>query len=70
MTLFFQDFLVRVSCSLHDTLSREKKSGQDTCGGLNENGPCRFIYLNAWFPVDGTVWEGLGGVALLEEVCH
>jgi hypothetical protein len=21
-------------------------------------------------PVNGTVWEGLGGVALLEEVCH
>ena len=28
------------------------------------------MYLNAWFPADGTVWEGLGGMALLEEVCH
>jgi hypothetical protein len=28
------------------------------------------IYLNTCSPVAGTVWEGLGGVALLEEVCH
>ena len=25
------------------------------------------IYLNTCSPVAGTVWEGLGGVALLEE---
>lgn len=24
------------------------------CGGLNENGSHRFIYLNTWFPVGGT----------------
>lgn len=30
----------------------------------------RLIYLNAWFLVGGTVWEVLGGVALLKEVCH
>jgi hypothetical protein len=29
----------------------------------------RLIYLNVCSTVDGTVWEGLGGVALLEEVC-
>lgn len=28
------------------------------------------MYLNAWFPADGTVWEGLRGIALLEEVCY
>lgn len=39
-------------------------------GGLNENGPYRLIYLNVWFLVSGTVWEGLGGVTLLEVVCH
>jgi hypothetical protein len=22
-----------------------------SCGGLNENGPCRLIDLNIWFPV-------------------
>jgi hypothetical protein len=33
---------------------------------LNENGLHRVICLNAWFPVVGTVWEGLGSVALLE----
>jgi hypothetical protein len=34
------------------------------------NGSHRLIYLNTCPPVGGTVWEGLGGVALLEEVCH
>jgi len=32
-------------------------------GGLNENDPHKLIYLNAWSSVDGTVREGLGGVA-------
>lgn len=31
--------------------------------------PTRLIRLNIWSPVNGTIWEGLGGVALLEEVC-
>ena len=35
------------------------------CGGLTENGPVACLVS-----VGGTVWEGLGGVALLEEVCH
>ena len=26
--------------------------------------------LNTWSPVGGTVWERLGGVTLLKEVCH
>ncbi|CAO2614044.1 hypothetical protein LEMLEM_LOCUS16377 [Lemmus lemmus] len=25
--------------------------------------------FECWAPVSGMVWEGLGGVALLEEVC-
>ena len=35
-------------------------------GGLTENGLCRLIYLNVWSPMVGTVWKGLGGVALLD----
>lgn len=38
------------------------------CGGLDENGSHRLVCLNALFPVGGTVWEGLGGAALSEEV--
>lgn len=41
----------------------------DTCGGFSKNDPHRPICLNAWAIVSGTVWEGLGGVAL-EEVRH
>lgn len=39
-------------------------------GGLTENDPNKLIYLNPWYPVDGTVWEGLEGVFLLEEMHH
>jgi hypothetical protein len=28
------------------------------------------LYVVAWSPVGGTVWEGLECVTLLEEVCH
>jgi len=40
------------------------------CRGLDGNGPQRLMCVNTWSPVGKTVWEGLGGVALLEEVCH
>lgn len=33
---------------------------------LSENGPGRLIYT--WSPVGGTAWEGLGGMALEEEM--
>jgi hypothetical protein len=35
---------------------------------LNENGPCRLIYLNVWSLVSGTLWEGLEGLASLKYV--
>lgn len=42
----------------------------DSClGSLNKNGPRRLIYLNTWSSVGETVWEGLGGMVLLEGVC-
>jgi hypothetical protein len=42
----------------------------DGCGGLNENGPQRFIHLNTWSLVGGSIWEVLEDIALLEEVCN
>jgi hypothetical protein len=38
------------------------------CGALNETVLQILGDLNIWSPVGGTVGEGLGGVALLEEV--
>lgn len=35
-----------------------------------KNGPCRYKYLNGWSSVSETLWEGLGGVALWEDVYH
>jgi hypothetical protein len=35
------------------------------CDGLNEDGPHRLMYLHTQSPNGGTLWEGLGGVALL-----
>lgn len=37
--------------------------------GLNENSFHKVIYLNTWSTVGGSVWEGLGGVTMLEKVC-
>lgn len=37
-----------------------------SCGGLNENGLYRLMYLNALSPVGELIWEGLGGVTLLK----
>lgn len=28
------------------------------------------VGLKTWFPFGGNIWEGLGSVASLEEVCH
>lgn len=33
---------------------------------VNTNGSHELIYLNVWIPVNGTVWEPLGGVASLK----
>ena len=37
---------------------------------LNENSHHRLIYLDTCSVIGGTVWEGLGGLAVLGEVCH
>lgn len=43
--------------------------GIGLCDGL-KNDPYRLLCLNVWSLVGGTVWEGIGDVVLLEEICH
>lgn len=50
-----------------DTEVGEAELGHVLCGGLNKNVP---TWLNAWSPVSGTVWDRLGDMALVAEVCH
>jgi hypothetical protein len=40
------------------------------CGALKENASHRLIHLSTWLADGGAVWEGLKGVALLEEICY
>ena len=42
----------------------------DKYGVLNENGHNGLVYLKTWDLFGGTVWQGLRGLPLLEEVCH
>lgn len=37
---------------------------------LNKNTLHMIIYLSTWYPIGGAVWQGLGHVALMEEMCH
>lgn len=60
ISLVLQLLLCR-KASLFDT-------GQGSCGSLDEKGPIGLF--ECLIPDDETVWEGLGGVALLEEMYH
>lgn len=55
--------LDEVNCLLFNNL-------EQNCGSLGENGPHRIIYLNICSQICPTIWEGLGGMALLEVACH
>jgi hypothetical protein len=39
------------------------------CGDLSDCSPHRLTRLTIWSSVSGTVWEGLGGVALFKDMC-
>lgn len=40
------------------------------CDTLSENGAHGHICLSVWLLANGTLWEGLKGMALLKELCH
>lgn len=60
----------KISCAICFFSQPTKISLLQHCGSLNRNGPYRFICLNVWPSGCGITAQGLGGVALQEEVCH
>lgn len=38
---------------------------KNTCCIVNENGPIRFIHLNAWSPVGATIWGRFNQIGLV-----
>ena len=51
--------------SVRDSYQKER-----SWGALNKNELLRLMYLNACLSGSGTIWEELGGMVLLEELCH
>lgn len=45
--------------SVEVTVGTHCWSGHRGCGGMNENGSHRLLYLNTWSLIGRTVWEGL-----------
>lgn len=52
--------------SFLETVSHRASTQLCSYGGLDENGPYRLIYFNAWFSVGRTVLGRTGRYALLE----
>lgn len=61
---------VEIGLNIFCVMIRPRACGaeQGKRGGLN--GPRGLLCLNIWSPLNKIVWEELGGLALLEEVCH
>ena len=51
--------------SLYDVQLRKPPKIRQMCGGFKQNSTYKFEYTKEW-----QYWEGLGTVALVEEVCH
>lgn len=62
--LAFSAFIEARTCCLRNGVTQ---SGLG-CGGLTGISPHSMKCWNTWSPVSGTIWLGLGGVPLLEEV--
>lgn len=65
------DWSQSYGCHMHTCAHATPHICVHICSGcLNKNGPYRLICLTIYFLVDGTDWEILGYMALLEKVCH
>ena len=52
------------------SVQKAAEGGMQFCGSLNKNGgPLKLTCLNATSG-SGTTWKGLGGLAMMEVVCH
>lgn len=57
---------LRISC-LFGTILLVEEMGNAV---ISSGGPHKVMYLYVYFPVGGTAWEGLGGIDVLEDMCH
>jgi hypothetical protein len=64
-----QDFQKLEPCLAYIEFQATQGNVMRPYGGLNKSGLRQLKRLEIWSSVGGIVWEGLGGVALLEEVC-
>lgn len=58
----------KLKCTYPENRSVCPREMESRCG-LKKNDLNRLKDSNTWIPVNETIWEGLGGMVLLEGVC-
>lgn len=62
--------VLQLRFSLQDDAKLAKKTNEYSASGILNETSDQSWHVNVWSPVCGTVWVGLGDVALLEDMCQ